>query len=123
VEQLEETLRMREVLVMQYVLDERGQRRSKGHVDEETESSALLFAILLNDRVPVRFRLSDLDFDLMITRYSRLSKREFLKQVYRAWRAFGRPVVRGQRFPPIAMGKQMVEMLFDALREMSAAAG
>jgi hypothetical protein len=118
--QLQETLELRNLLLMQYVLDERQRDRSAG-LDEQSESAAMLFAVMLNDRMPERFRLSELEIILVLAKHERLTKRELLKQIYRAWQALRRPIARGKQFPSVAVAKQTFEMALEALRDASAA--
>jgi hypothetical protein len=110
--QLEETLRVRDVLIAQDVFESRqwdGKEKSR-------PGSAILFAQLLNERVPLRYRLSTLGFVTEMRRYERLSKRELLKHLHQSWAVFRRRAVpRGTMLPPIAKAMPVIEAFFEAL--------
>jgi hypothetical protein len=48
-------------------------------------------------------------------RYDTWSKRKLLKEVYRAWKALGVRVRRGQTFGPLRQVKQTIDEIFDYL--------
>lgn len=95
-EKLEETLRFRDVLIMQDELDRRLAPNVGGPFGEP--GGALLFAIALDQLVPKRFRLSDTEFTNRMLRYETYEKRALLKELYRAWQSLGYNLPRGYRF-------------------------
>jgi hypothetical protein len=119
VARLNETLRIRDVLLMQDALDQRaGNRDCDDPLDRP--GSALAFAFLLNQTVPDRYKLSDVQILIRLSRYEGMAKRTLLKEVYGAWRAIsGRPR-RGKTFPPLRFAKQAIEQINDMLETHSA---
>ena len=98
---VEQTVRYRDALIMQDVLDERQvarQARQTEQPDRSEQSGALLFAIALDRTLPLRFRLDDMTIMLRQSRYEGTNLRQLLKDTYRAWRAAGVPVKRGAHF-------------------------
>ena len=77
--------------------------------------TALAFAQILNDSLPERHRLSDDEIVLRSMRHDALPKRQLLKEVYQAWRRFGRAQPRGKTFPPLRYAKQLSDNLLGAL--------
>lgn len=77
------TCARRDLLILQYVLEERLQPtrdpgpRNGADGDDETvaHSSALLLVYFMNDGLPERFRLTDLDIERAIWRHQRKTKR------------------------------------------------
>jgi hypothetical protein len=57
--------------------------------------SALVFAQVINQYVPVRYKRSDTDIQIRPMRYDALPKRDLLKQLHREWRSLGAQVPRG----------------------------
>ena len=116
VARLQETIKVRDILIMQDALD---RCRTEDAEGEGRPGTALLFATLLDNGVPVRFRLTETEWSLRMMRYDRMSKRALLKAVYGAWKALGRRVPRGRTLPPLRWGEQQVENLAVALDEIS----
>jgi hypothetical protein len=111
---LNETLRVRDVLLMQDALDQRmGNRDCDDPLDKH--GSALGFAFLLNQTVPDRYKLSDVQILIRLSRYEGMAKRTLLKEVYGAWRAIGGRPHRGRTFPPLRFAKQAIEQINDLL--------
>lgn len=113
---LEETIKVRDILIMQDALDHRLVEDPEGH---DRPSTALLFAILLDKGVPARFRLSKAEWTERMIRYDQMPKRELLKAVCRAWKELGRPTPRGRTFPPLRWGEQQIDNLAVALEEIA----
>jgi hypothetical protein len=61
VDQLKETLRTRDVLIMQYSLDQREASTPPGSDPLDEPGTSMVFAELINQRIPQRYRLSDTD--------------------------------------------------------------
>lgn len=110
---LEETLRLRDVLLMQSVLDERFGKLAEAAADRPTGS--LLLAMALNETVPQRFRLTDMQMIDRVWRQERLSKRELLKQIYGEWRRLGINLPRGFVFPSLERVQAMLGFGLDVL--------
>lgn len=117
---VEETVRYRDALIMQEVLDERLADREPNGASaasrETYQSGALLFAIALNNSLPPRFRMDDLEIIWRQSRYECVNLRQLLKDAYRAWRAAGAPARRGARFVDLATARRKLAFLFDLIR-------
>lgn len=115
VERMNETLKFRDVLLLQNALD----RRLFEHVEDRLDGpgTAYVFANIMNRAVPKRFRLSDSQIANQIILFDCLPKRELLKRTYRAWRVLGVKVRRGNTFPPLRWGKSTVEQIWNTLSE------
>lgn len=121
VAKLHETLAYRDALFMQSVLD---QRFGEGmHRKEEGDSggSALLFAMVLNDIVPRRFKLSDTAIERNLNKYLATSKRQLLKDMYRTWRAIGPRPRRSQTLPSLEVGKEILGFLSGEIKKITGA--
>lgn len=112
--QLQETCRYRDVLIMQDALDRREAGESGDPLD--APGTAGLFAIVLNDSMPDRFKLSDTEFVVRMMRYEGISKRQLLKDVYRGWRSVGIHRPRGKLSPPLRVGKERLALLFEVVQ-------
>ena len=100
---IEELVRVRDVLILQYVLDERRSNdrdsdKPTTGPDDGSESGALVFAMFINNLLPLRFRLDDWGFLHKQMAHDRSTLRELLKEAYAAWNSLGRGVKRGARF-------------------------
>lgn len=110
---LEETLCLRGVLLMQSVLDERFGELAEAAADRPIGS--LLLAMALNEAVPPRFRLTEMQMIDLVWRHERLSKRELLKQLYGEWKRLGINMPRGFIFPSLDRVQAMLGFGFDVL--------
>lgn len=108
---LEETLRLRDVLLVQSVLDE----RLKPRAEVDRPAGSLLFALMLNEAVPLRYRLTDTQMIDRVWRQERLSKRELLKQLYGEWKRLGINMPRGFIFPSLERVQAMLGFGLDVL--------
>ena len=109
-----ENCALRDVLIMQDALD----RRLAGVTDDEMHGTALLFATVLDQGVPKRFRLSDVEFALRTLQYRGTPKRRLLREVRQAWAGLGRAVPpRGWTMPPLEAGMEILEASYDAAGE------
>ncbi len=111
--QLEETRRMRDMLIMQAALDQREVSNPNTDDTLDKPGTALLFAVMLNESVPDRFKLSDDEIAVRLLRYACTPKRQLLKDVYRGWRSLGVHRPRGKVFPPAQIGVENFELLVD----------
>lgn len=107
---LDETLKMRDILIMQDALDRRMAKPLYGD-PLDGPGTAMVFVDLLNRTVPKRHRLSDTEILLRIARCETLTKRELLKRLYRDWRSIGANPRRGRIFPRLRFAKDMVEQI------------
>ena len=107
---LNETVKVRDVLIMQDALDHCLAENPEGN---NQPGSALLFAMLLDKSVPARLRLAKSEWTERMMRYDRMPKRTLLKAVYRAWKELGRRVPRGRTLPPLKWGEQAATTVFD----------
>jgi hypothetical protein len=112
---VEETCKMRDVLLMQDALDQRMAVWREGDDPLDRPGTALVFAQQLNGSVPARYRLSEFEIVCSMLRRGATSKRELLKTVYRAWRCLGAPARRGTVFPPLRFAKEWIEMVSEVL--------
>lgn len=116
VARLNETLRMRDVLLMQDALDRR-------LMNEDCEDpldrpgSALAFALFYNNHVPDRFKLCDVRLQMLMCRYQAMTKRRLLKEVYNAWRAIGGRPRRGKTFPPLRFVERAGNLINDVIEQ------
>jgi hypothetical protein len=108
--QFQETQRLRDVLLMQDVLDQRSTIRLDGTPLKEPRG-ALLFAMVLDKGLPPRLRISDADIRTKQRPFERLTKRELLKTLRREWCKFGRDVPRGFVFPGRNVAVQHLDFL------------
>lgn len=115
--QLQETMRVRDVLIMQDALDRRQWDTKDTGDSRDGPGTAILFALLINQRLPQRYKLSDTQIEMRMMCHDTLSKRELLKQLYRAWQAIGAAAHRGKTFPPLRFAKQLIEQLGDYLTQ------
>jgi len=116
---LNESLKIRDTLIMQDALDQRASDANTvgGVLDR---SGALLLALMLNDHMPRRHRLSDVELQMRAMRYGGTPKRELLKLVYQGWRKLGKPVSRGKTFPSAGIIKQRLDRLIECFKEVLA---
>jgi hypothetical protein len=111
-----ETLKFRDLLLMQGVLDD---RRDNGLIaDPLDRTGAFLAAGMMNNGVPQRYRLSETEIIMRMSRHSGTPKRILLKQVYRGWRELGKPMRRGARFLSARAPKELLEKLIDVYNEL-----
>jgi len=110
---IEENARVRDVLIMQHVLDCR-----MTEVDSsdplDGPGCALAFAQTMNPSLPQRYQLSEAMLVTLTHRYNTWSKRKILKEVYRAWRALGVRVPKGRTLPSL----RFAEKAFDGIIEL-----
>ncbi|MEL6414233.1 MAG: hypothetical protein AAFQ15_04755, partial [Pseudomonadota bacterium] len=66
--------------------------------------SSLFIAQTLDDWLPHRFQLSDIDTLMRMNAHQTIPKRELLKQCYNAWKDAGLPRPRGWLSPPFLTG-------------------
>ncbi|MXN66506.1 hypothetical protein GR183_16445 [Stappia sp. GBMRC 2046] len=112
---LRETCKLRDILFLQDALDRRLMGEPDGGDPLDGPGTALAFAQMLNDSLPERHRLSDNEIVLRSMRHDTLPKRQLLKEVYQAWRRFGRAQPRGKTFPPLRYAMQLADNLAEAL--------
>ena len=114
------TIKTCEVLLMQEELDRRTTKRPDGSPVREPGLALYMFNAL-NETLPPRLRLTDQAVFRMQMRFETTSKRQLLKELYRDWRAIGKPMPRGHVSPDMSVGLPV----FVAIQEfaMKAVAG
>ncbi len=98
---LEETIKLRDLHLIQDVLEVRQAVDLHG---PDRPGTALAFAIILNNSLPPRLRLADAEAEAFMRPYEIMPKRQLLKTLYRAWREIGAPRRRGWMYPPRRWG-------------------
>ena len=117
-ERLQDTLRFRDILIMQDALDQRSIPAVESDDPLDQPGSAMSFAFYFNDNVPKRFKLSNTEISIHWTRFMGIPKRQLLKDLYRAWRKRGKPVPRGFTFPPLRYAKTIFDIMPELLHLM-----
>lgn len=112
---LESSIKIRDILIMQDALDRREAEYSNTDDPDQRPGTALLFAMALNQNIPKRFSLSDVEILLKMSRYDATPKRVLLKELYRAWREVGASARRGYTFPSLGVGKKFVSSIADCV--------
>jgi hypothetical protein len=119
---VEASIRYRDALVMQDVLDERLEgckpRRSAAS-DCGEPFGALLFAIALDTTLPPRFRIDCVEIIRRQMRYDGINLRQLLKETYAAWKAAGVHIRRGARFANLKQSRRKLGFLFDLHRAVN----
>jgi hypothetical protein len=95
----EETRRLRDLMFLWAELDERALRQSAKRQPTGRGGGALLFMVALEDSLPVRMRLCEMETYRHELNANRMTKRELLKALHEGWRALGMPKPRGA-LPP-----------------------
>jgi hypothetical protein len=113
---LEETVRLRDVLMTQGAWDER-HGRGEG---ESRVTVAGICALLFNDAVPARRRLSDIDWIMRLSRLQGTSKRELRKLLFRQWKELGLRWTEDLVFPSIDRFKWALGQLMAAYKQIEA---
>jgi hypothetical protein len=90
---VQDTLRCRDVLIMQDALDRRSDVMGYDDV-----GSAELLAMVLERGVPARLRLSQTEWVHRAMKYESMPKRVLLKLLHESWHKLGRPLPRGLCF-------------------------
>lgn len=106
--QFEETGRLRDLLLMQDVLDARLMAEPESQAPLDRHGSAFLLMLALDATLPLRWRLSNVDIIMKQNRFFAMSKRNLLKTVYQAWQAEGKNVRRGHTFPPMRRARDVL---------------
>lgn len=112
---VEDTIQMRDLLLAQDHYD----HRECGPINDSDPSTgagaSLLFAQVLNNWLPERYRLATLDMINMTMPLDRLTKRELRKMLFQRWKAQGRAIPRGKTFGSLAKGEEVLGILFESL--------
>lgn len=104
---LEKALKIRDLLVMQSVFDERVRARLK--TDPTTCNSSSIITFIFDAELPKRYRISNAALATQWTKYNRLTKRTLAKTLYRGWRSIGIPLPRGRTFPLMAVPQPILQ--------------
>ncbi|MFI0844675.1 DUF5681 domain-containing protein [Mesorhizobium sp. IMUNJ 23232] len=92
---LQGTIALRDLLIMQEVLEARTWTGPEATDPMDRPGGALVIAFTLERAIPPRLRLSTLEMVQRQMRYDRMSKRELLKVLYGKWHSLGYKVKRG----------------------------
>jgi hypothetical protein len=112
---VEKNIRLRDLLVLQDAYDARvGVATTEGRY----KSSALLFAIAINQALPPRLQWSDEELTFRMMKAENIQKLELLKRLYRGWQSAGIPLPRGKIFPPVGKAVRMFERGLSLLQRM-----
>ena len=112
-ERLKKRIELRDLLYKQGVLEDRVR------LDElQYHNTAFIGAQALNQKVPLRFRLTSDQIQILVRRYEVIPKRQLLKQLFRAWREFGLPRRRGWMLPPFKMEANLITLLVRISNEL-----
>ncbi|MBL0375287.1 hypothetical protein JJB09_25050 [Rhizobium sp. KVB221] len=114
---LDETLRYRDVLILQDALDHRCSTRLNGQPLTEPGSAGLI-AILLERAIPPRLRLSNTQWLLRTMKFETMPKRALLKNLFEASQTLGTPHPRGYVFPNLNSTQRRLGMIFEILRDI-----
>jgi hypothetical protein len=112
--ELAKKLKLRDLFFMQDVLERRQALDPHG---DDRRGTAFLWAGVLNNGVPIRFRLSDDAIEMQTLPYKGMRKRELLKTVYSAWREIGIRLPRGRSFPSRHWGEQILGLVYEMASE------
>jgi hypothetical protein len=114
-----QTLRYRDVLIMQDALDHRSKIRLKGVLLTEPGSAGLM-AMLLEMAIPPRLRLSEIQWLMRAMKYENMPKRDLLKNLSEAWFKLGIPRPRGYLSPNLTWTRNYLAMAAVLLRQIQA---
>lgn len=116
-ERLQETLQLRDVLVLQDAL----QSREPGA--DYAGFTAMVCAMLLNQRVPARFRISDEDWLMHAMHLQSVSKVELRKRLKADCRALGREWQPDMRLPAPPQFMSLLDQVLEELAKLNRADG
>ena len=118
-ERLRATLAVRDVLIVQDALQQREDKAPPGHED----ATALVCAMRLDQSVPQRYRLSEQDWVLRLTKLRGVTKRELRRRLTRDWAALGVEWRPESRLPALSDFVSMFEQLIEEVVEASDVSG
>lgn len=110
---VQDTLRCRDVLIMQDALD-----RRSDVIDYDEIGSAELLAMVLERGVPARLRLSQTEWVHRAMKYESMPKRVLLKLLHESWTRIGRPLPRGFVFPELSWMTERIGMIVGLLNSI-----
>ena len=115
---MDRTCRLRDALLMQSALENR-LNNVVDHTDGQHVLTTPMFAAtVINDNLPDRFKLDDVDLFLQLSSFNRLTKRQLLKEVRAEWKSLGVTVRRGFVFIPLDEFVVKMNFMLDALNAM-----
>ena len=103
---------------MQDALDRRGGASFGGDAPIKAGAAGLL-AMLLDNGLPPRLKLPDIQWVFPALKYESMPKRKLLKQLFEAWRKLGHPLPRGHLSPDLGWMIEQAQTAFLFLREMA----
>lgn len=113
---IDDTLRMRDLLILQNELEDRSRKGSDRKL--RGPGGAELLAMVLDQYVPPRLQLSEDQWIRRMMKLKGLPKRVLLKQLYEGWPKLGRPRPRGYVFPDLSRTKRAIEQCMAVGREL-----
>jgi hypothetical protein len=115
-----ETIRRRDLLLLQDALDAQTLQEDHGRGAEAVPSSAHLLAVLANQSLPKRLQLSDSEMISRLMEARGMSKRDLLKVLHQGWKKEGAGLPRGTTLPTIEDTRASLELLGAILVELRA---
>lgn len=112
---VEDTIRTRNLLLVQDHYDHRECELINDRDPSSGAGGAMLFALTLNQMLPERYRLSDLDIVNTTMPLARLTKRELRKLLFQGWKDQGRSVPRGKTFVSLADAERALRVFYEAI--------
>ena len=110
-ERLRTTVLMRDTLIVQDAFQNR-------EIDGPTreDSTALACAMLLDESLPKRYRLAELDWTMRMLRLRGVTKRELRRRLRRDWAKLGVDWQPDRHLPKVSEFAAMLEQLMDAVQ-------
>ncbi len=93
---LEETVLLRDCLLDQHEMEERMPHSIRA---DGMPTATLLFVVMINNGLPARYRMSDLDLNIRLSIQRPYHQRQLLKSMRQLWRNLGIQVPRGTMMP------------------------
>ena len=116
-DRLKQTLLMRDVLILQDALEERENEPQPDHEG----ATALVCALYLDQCVPQRYRLSDLEWTSQMMRLRGVPRKELRRRLDRGWAALGIEWNSSLRLPPMSRFIELLDQLLQAIADVKEA--
>ena len=117
-DELNRTCRLRDILLMQSALENRLNNVADDTDGQHMLTTPMFAAVTINDNVPDRLKLKDVDLFLQLGSFNRLTKRQLLKEVRAEWKSLGVTVRRGFVFIPLDEFVVKMNFMIDAIKAM-----
>ena len=115
---VKQNCQFRDILLMQNALDNKNHIEKLGEDILDGPKSARIFAVLLNNHLPERLKISDGEIEARISKHNQTSKRVLLKQLTKGWRKCGIKSRRGFKFPSARTANNRLSFYADFFRAM-----